>query len=43
LTIKIKELEEVRCIECNKKLGELKGKAAIKCPKCGTLNQFQIK
>lgn len=30
-------LEEVRCPECSRKLGNLKGQAQIKCPKCKAL------
>lgn len=31
-------LREVRCVKCNKLLGFIKGKAEIKCPRCGKLN-----
>ncbi len=27
-------LEEVRCPQCNRRLGDLNGQARIKCPKC---------
>lgn len=30
-------LEEVRCPGCSRKLGNLKGQAQIKCPKCKAL------
>lgn len=27
-------LEEVRCRDCGRKLGHIKGQAEIRCPKC---------
>jgi len=32
-------MQEIRCTKCNKKLGMIDGKAEIKCPRCGTVNQ----
>ncbi|WP_082366630.1 Com family DNA-binding transcriptional regulator [Paenacidovorax caeni] len=35
-------MEEIRCGACGRKLGEgIFARLAIKCPRCGTLNQFQ--
>ena len=37
-------MESIRCIKCNKKLGEIsEGKVSIKCPRCKTLNSFTVK
>ena len=42
---KIKQLQEMlnnmleaRCIQCNKKLGNISGNYEIKCPRCGEMN-----
>lgn len=34
------ELKEARCINCNKLLAMLSGKAEIKCTRCGTINRY---
>ena len=36
------ELKELRCKKCNRMLGRSNGDAEIKCPKCSTLNVFNI-
>lgn len=33
-------LKDVRCKNCNKMLGQIKGQAVIKCPRCKTTNDF---
>lgn len=33
-------LEEIRCPECGRKLGNLKGQIQIKCPKCKAMVEF---
>lgn len=35
-------LTEFRCCECNKLLGKIKGKAEIKCSRCGSLNYVEV-
>lgn len=37
------ELKEVRCTDCNKKLGMLCGQAEIKCPRCGKIAKVSTK
>jgi len=32
-------MQEFRCSKCNKLLGKVDGKAEIKCPRCGTINE----
>ena len=35
-------MEEIRCGACSRKLAEgIFTRLSIKCPRCGTLNQFQ--
>lgn len=35
-------MQEIRCGACRRKLGEgVFSRLAIKCPRCGALNQFQ--
>ncbi|UCV00713.1 Com family DNA-binding transcriptional regulator [Acidovorax radicis] len=35
-------MNEIRCGSCRRKLGEgIFAQLSIKCPRCGTLNQFQ--
>lgn len=37
-------MESIRCIKCNKKLAEIsEGQISIKCPRCGSLNNFTVK
>ena len=31
-------LTEFRCRKCNKLLGKFRGKAEVKCPRCGAIN-----
>jgi phage FluMu protein Com len=33
-------LRVVRCLQCNKFLGKIKGEAEIKCPRCGKINMI---
>lgn len=35
-------LEEVRCPQCSRKLGNLNGQAQIKCSKCKALVEIDI-
>lgn len=32
------KLKEIRCKNCNKLIGKIKGIAEIKCPRCATVN-----
>ena len=31
-------MQEVRCFQCKKKLGNINGTFEIKCPRCGYMN-----
>ncbi len=36
-------MKEVKCKNCGKTLGELKGKLKIRCKKCKQMNYIEIK
>ncbi|WP_202949274.1 Com family DNA-binding transcriptional regulator [Virgibacillus halodenitrificans] len=37
----MKEMQTIRCEDCNKKLGRISGQAEIKCPRCGKINEYK--